>query len=91
MKDRPRGNKDGRRNADPSRNTDQEVGILYAALLHSNLDITVPRILGSLLQNHILTFYLDGRCIAGIRGLRIFVLGPPLLISFIASAMFCFF
>ena len=51
--------------ANPSRNTDQEVGILYAALLHSNLDIAVPRILGSLLQNHILTIYLDGRCIAG--------------------------
>ena len=51
--------------ANPSRNTDQEVGILYAALLHSNLDIAVPRILGSLLQNHILAIHLDGRCIAG--------------------------
>ena len=51
--------------ANPSRNTDQEVGILHTALLHSNLDIAVPRILGSFLQNHILTIYLDGRCIAG--------------------------
>ena len=31
----------------------------------SNLDIAVPRILGSLLQNHILAIHLDGRCIAG--------------------------
>ena len=50
--------------ANPSRNTDQEVGFLYATLLHSNLDIAVPRILGSLLQNHILAIHLDGRCIA---------------------------
>ena len=51
--------------ANPSRNTDQEVGILHTALLHSNLDVAVPRILGSLLQNHILAIHLDGRCITG--------------------------
>ena len=51
--------------ANPSRYTDQEVGILHTALLHSNLDIAIPRILGSLLQNYILAIHLDGRCIAG--------------------------
>jgi len=51
--------------ANPSRNTDQEIGILHTALLHSNLDVAVPRILGSLLQNHILAIHLDGRCITG--------------------------
>ena len=40
------------------RMADQEVGILYTALLHSNFDIAVPRILSSFLQNHILTIYL---------------------------------
>ena len=51
--------------ANPSWNTNQEIGILHTTLLHSNLDIAIPRILGSLLQNYILAIHLDGRCIAG--------------------------
>ena len=50
--------------ANPSRNTYQEVGILRSTLLHSNLDVSIPRILGCLLQDHILATHLDGRSIA---------------------------